>query len=75
MTIYESVSFFENYFLNDGVVFVNPHKETFEKIVHLDRNVEWKIISLMNSELSDRVSKKIIFLTFPNPNNFFQFEF
>ena len=42
---------------NDGVEFVNPHKETLEKIVRLDRNVERKIICLINSELSDRISK------------------
>ena len=42
---------------NDGVEFVNPHKETLEKIVRLDRNVERKIIRLINSKLSDRISK------------------
>ena len=42
---------------NDGVEFVNPHKETLEKIVRLDRNIERKIICLINSELSDRISK------------------
>ena len=43
---------------NDGVEFVNPHKETLEKIVRLDRNVERKIVCLINSELSDRIFKK-----------------
>jgi hypothetical protein len=46
---------------NDGVVFVNQHKENLEKIVRLDRrHVERKIICLMNSDLSDRISKKRI---------------
>ena len=32
-------------------------EETVEKIVRLDRNIESKIICLINSELSDRISK------------------
>ena len=47
---------------NDGVEFVNPHKETLEKIVRLDRNIERKIICLINSELSDVISKNKVLL-------------
>ena len=44
-------------FLSLKIIF---EKETLEKIVRLDRNVERKIICLMNSDLSDRISKKRI---------------
>ena len=55
--IWERFFLWKFFLKNDGVEFVNPHKETLEKIVRLDRNIERKIICLINSELSDVISK------------------